>query len=109
MPIKVYIAGPYTKGDPVINTHNAIKAGEMLASFGFVPFIPHLTHFWHFLYPHDADYWYRYDFNWLDTCDCLLRLPGESKGADEEMRRMIDQGKPCFLDIPSLREHYGGN
>ena len=102
--IKVYIAGPYTKGDVVINTRKAITMGEVLASYGFVPYIPHLTFFWHLVHPHEADFWYEYDFHWLDCCDCLIRIPGESEGADREMHRMINAGKPVFLDLVSLVE-----
>jgi hypothetical protein len=100
--IKVYVAGPYTKGDVVINVRNAIDAGEELTRLGFVAYIPHLTLFWHLVHPHGPDFWYEYDFHWLDFCDCLLRIPGESVGADKEMARMINQGKPVFLDIESL-------
>jgi hypothetical protein len=101
---KVYVAGPYTKGDVAVNVRKAITAGEVLAQEGFIPFIPHLTHFWHLIHPHDVEYWYQYDMHWLECCDCLLRLDGDSKGADEEMRRMIELGRPCFLDIDSLVE-----
>ena len=106
MHIKVYVAGPYTKGDVAINVRKALTAGEALSLYGFVPYIPHLSHFWHLVHPHDVDFWYQLDTHWLDCCDCLLRLPGESHGADLEMERMIEQGKPCFLDIPSLIERY---
>lgn len=107
-PIKVYVAGPYTKGDVVMNVRKAIDVAEELIRHRFVPYIPHLTHFWHFIHHHDPDFWYEYDFHWLDFCDCLLRIPGESKGSDREMQRMISQGKPVFLDIESLVKHYGG-
>jgi hypothetical protein len=103
---KVYIAGPYTKGDVAINVRKAITAGEVLAQEGFIPFVPHLTHFWHLIHPHDVEYWYQYDMHWLECCDCLLRLDGDSKGADEEMRRMASLGKPIFMDIVSLVEYY---
>ncbi len=106
MAIKVYVAGPYSKGDAAINIRNALVAGEQLVSHGLVPYIPHLNHLWHLIYPHEADFWYSYDNHWLGSCDCLLRLPGESKGADREMQRMIENNKPCFLDIPSLLEYY---
>lgn len=106
--IKVYVAAPYRKGDVVINVRKAIDAGETLVHHGFIPFVPHLTHFWHLVHSHDPEYWYSYDNYWLDCCDCLLRLPGESKGADDEMQRMLAQGKLVFLDLPSLIERYGG-
>ena len=104
--IKVYVAGPYSKGDIAVNVRNAIQVGEKIASFGMIPYIPHLTHFWHLLHSHPVDYWYRYDFHWLDVCDCLLRLPGESHGADEEMKRMVENHRMVFLDTESLVDWY---
>jgi hypothetical protein len=104
--IKVYIAAPYSKGDIAINVRNAIQAGEKISTYGMIPYIPHLTHFWHLQFNHSADYWYKYDFHWLDVCDCLLRLPGESHGADEEMKRMVDNHRIVFLDMESLINWY---
>lgn len=95
----IYIAGPYSKDDPVINTANAIKAAEILVSHGYTPYIPHLTMFWHFIIPHEIDYWYKYDLEWLDKCDCLLRLPGKSSGADAEVTHAIVKGIPVYYSI----------
>jgi len=102
--IKVYVAGPYTKGDVAINVRGALTAGEHLAQRGFAPYVPHLTHFWHLVHPHEVDFWYAYDMHWLECCDCLLRIPGESTGADKEIERMKELGKPVFYDIESLVE-----
>lgn len=104
--IKVYIAAPYSKGDIAINVRNAIQAGEKISTYGMIPYIPHLTHFWHLFHSHPAGYWYQYDFHWLDVCDCLLRIPGESIGADAEMKRMIENHRMVFLDIESLVDWY---
>jgi hypothetical protein len=43
--IKVYLAGPYTKGDVAENIHNVIKVADTLTDCGYVPYIPHLSHF----------------------------------------------------------------
>jgi hypothetical protein len=80
----IYIAGPYAKPDPVVNTREAIKVAEVIIKLGHVPYIPHLCLLWHFLEPHSIEFWYNYDLEWLDKCDLLLRLPGESTGADKE-------------------------
>lgn len=104
--IKVYVAGPYTKGDVALNVRAALTAGEHLSEAGFVPYVPHLSHFWHLVHPHPVDFWYQYDMHWLECCDCLLRIPGDSHGADEEMRRMMELERPCFLDIESLIDYY---
>ena len=98
----IYVAGPYSNGDPVLNTRKAIEAGELLIELGFVPFIPHLTHLWHLVSPHEIDYWYDYDNEWLNKCDALLRLPGESEGADAEVNRMFAIGKYVYFSIDAL-------
>lgn len=104
--MKVYIAGPYTKGDVAVNVRNAIIAGNIAADFGHVPFIPHLSHFWHMQCPHEYEFWMEQDLEWLKMCDALLRLPGESAGADQEVESMIAQGKPVFysvFDLPRMK------
>ena len=95
----IYIAGPYSKDDPVVNTANAVKAGDLLAREGYIPFIPHLTLFWHFISPHDIDFWYKYDMAWLAKCDCLLRLPGESPGADNEVHWAKKLKMPVYYSV----------
>ena len=56
----IYIAAPYSKDDPVVNTANAIEVADKLKNRGYFPFVPHLTMFWHLLKPHDIEYWYKY-------------------------------------------------
>ena len=101
----VYVAGPYTKVDTIINIQQAIAAGDKLRDLGFTPFIPHMTYAWHMLYPHTIEYWYHYDLEWLEKCDALLRLPGESEGADKEVKyaRLICN-IPVFFSINDLVE-----
>jgi hypothetical protein len=49
--------------------------------------VPHLTHFWHLVSPHEYEFWLKLDLEFLTVCDCLVRLPGESSGADREVAR----------------------
>ena len=105
--MKIYVAGPYTKGDVAVNVRNAILAGNNVAALGHTPFIPHLTHFWHMLYPKEIDFWYKQDIEWLKACDALLRLSGESHGADEEVRIARELGLPIYtsyLEIPRAKK-----
>lgn len=83
--MKVYIAGPYTKPDPVENAAIALRVAEHVLLRGDVPFVPHLTLFWHFAHQHPYKDWLAYDMEWLHACDGLLRIPGESSGADKEV------------------------
>ena len=100
----VYIAGPYTRGDPVTNTGDAIRMADILVSVGYIPFIPHLSLLWHLLRPHALDFWYEYDLAWLDKCDCLLRLSGESPGADKEVEYAITKQIPVYYSVDELIE-----
>ncbi len=83
--MRVYIAGAYTKGDVAVNVREAILAADGVAALGHTPYLPHLTHFWHIVAPHPWQFWLQLDLAWLDLCDCVLRLEGESVGADREV------------------------
>lgn len=85
--MRIYIASPYTLGDTAENVRQQIFAAERLIEKGHTPFVPLLTHFWHFLSPHSHAYWMKQDFDWLESCDAILRLSGKSVGADLEVSR----------------------
>jgi hypothetical protein len=102
--MKVYIAGPYSHPDPVINTRNAIRAADILVEKGHIPYIPHLTMFWHLVSPHRLEFWYEYDKVWLRFCNAVLRLPGDSKGADDEMALATSLGLPIYHDFNEIPE-----
>lgn len=100
--MKIYVAGPYTKGDVAENVRNAIITGNNLRALGHTPFIPHLTHFWHLLVPHDIEFWYKYDLEWLKVCDAVFRLNGESHGADKEVELANQLNIPVVYDYAEL-------
>lgn len=106
-PIRVYVAGPITLGDQLTNIVEGIRAGEQLLKLGFVPFVPHaMSALWHMHHPKTHAEWLAYDFAWLQTCDALLRLPGESRGADAEVNYAVEHGIPCFYSVAGLVGHY---
>jgi hypothetical protein len=101
----VYIAGPYTNPDPVLNTRNAIKVGAEIWRQHQVPvLIPHLTMFMHFLQPMSLDGWYEFDKAQLEHCDALLRLPGPSTGADMEVEFAECNDIPVFYYLETLED-----
>lgn len=100
--IKVYVAGPYTKPNPAENTQKAIKVGSELLEKGFAPYVPHLTLLWDTVDPQPYETWIEYDFEWLAVCDVLLRLPGESSGADREIAFARGRGIPVVYTIEDL-------
>lgn len=107
----VYIAGPISKGDMAHNIGQANDAQIALMKAGFAPINPMLSVF--VGYPHDrepntmprgtthAD-WMGMDLPLVEVCDALLRLPGESKGADNEVAHARLHNIPVFHDLDSL-------
>lgn len=103
---RIYVAGPYTKGDVAENVHKAFKAANDLADLGFAPFVPHFTHFWHLIFQRPYEFWLELDNQFLPCCQAILRLPGESNGADKEVAYAEKLGIPIFHDIASLDKHF---
>ena len=99
---RVYVAGPYSGGDTLANIARAVFHADWLLSLGYIPFVPHLTGFWHFYHPRKYEEWLAYDMAWLRMCDALLRIPGESPGADREVALAESLGIPVFYSVPEL-------
>jgi len=100
--IRVFVSGPYTS-DPEGNTEKALALATELLDLGFVPFVPHLSHYWNKLYSRDYETWLELDFAWIDACDFLYRMPGDSPGGDREViyaRELV--GKPVVCSMPEL-------
>ena len=100
--MRIFISAPYTNPDPCINVREVIFAAEVLIKKGHIPFLPHLNHLWHLICSHPIEFWYDFDLKWLDVCDAILRLPGESYGADKEIEYAINKGKKVFYGIDEL-------
>ncbi|RLC39266.1 hypothetical protein DRH27_00010 [Candidatus Falkowbacteria bacterium] len=88
----VYVASPYTIGNQAENVRAQIDAGDKLMTAGFCPILPLLTHFQHLIYPRPYEDWMKHDFHLITLCDYLLRLPGESLGADREVKYAYEKG-----------------
>lgn len=108
-PVRVYIAGPLSKGDLGHNIAQAIRAADRLMALGCAPYVPHLTVYWQIMSAmtggvkfDDYDHWLRLDFAWLGVSDALLRLPGESKGADMEIDEARRLGIPVFYSMEAV-------
>ena len=99
---KIYIASPYTLGDVAVNVKNSIDAANELIKHGFAPYCPLLSHFHHMIHPQEYDVWMDVGLTWLVQCDAVLRLPGESKGADIECQIALEGGIPVFYTIEKL-------
>lgn len=98
----IYVAGPYTQGDPATNVASALEAADQVLALGHVPLVPHLSHYWHQISPKDYEAWLAIDLAYLAACDGLLRLPGYSPGADREVEFAKAQGLPVWYGLEAL-------
>lgn len=108
--MRVFVAGPYTQPCLLSNTRKAIQAAAALRKRGHHPFLPHTALLWDFLEPSDYETWMEWTLSWLEVCDAVLRLPGESPGADREVARAEELGIPVYEDVRKIprqakREH----
>lgn len=130
---RVYLAGPISKGDLVANINQATDAFVQLARAGLAPWCPQwscfstgavrglvaapdgtlgkhvyavgtaaggggLTH---------AD-WLDTDLAWVGVAEAVLRLPGESTGADVETAHARALGIPVFDSVEAVVAWAGG-
>lgn len=117
-----YVAGPMSKGEMIDNISQALKAGARLREKGIIPLIPHLNAFESFLVKthgegfantqsanSTADYagWLQDDFALIErAADSVLRLPGESYGADREVEFAQSLGIPVFRTVSGVVQDY---
>lgn len=88
-----YIAAPYS-ADPDRCTRTAIEAYHHLLDAGIPAICPHLSHFAEQHRPREYEEWLALDLRLLERCDVLVRLPGESAGADREAAHAGRRGIP---------------
>ena len=109
--LRVYISGPITLGDRQHNFDQAAAAHARLMLAGFAVLNPMLTMRLPFgwdseQFPHDL--WLAGCLPWVSVADAVLRLPGESRGADLECAYAGLRGIPVFYDIVELIETVKG-
>lgn len=102
--MRVYVAGPISLGDLYANLRSAIDAADQLLESGHAPFVPHLACVWNMIHPHGYEQWMALDREWLLQCNALLRLPGESAGADREVQTARLHDIPSFESVEAVLE-----
>lgn len=124
---RVYVAGPISKGDLGDNIAKACNLGIELIRLGFAPLVPQLTCYMGqrtraFYSPTTGSVtkcgpdpevlpcgtahadWIGVDLPWVAVADAVLRLPGESAGADQEVAEACRLGIPVFATLGDLKE-----
>ena len=93
----VYLAAPYTKGDPAINTHCQVQLFLQLLSDAVVtPLSPLLSHLVHLIQPQTYETWMRLSFEELNHCDACFASFAVHKPLNYEQR--VSEGMSRELD-----------
>ncbi|HNE37355.1 MAG TPA: DUF4406 domain-containing protein [Microthrixaceae bacterium] len=92
----VYVAGPIS-GDPFGCVRQGVEAFDVLRGVGCTPILPQLSVLAEMVQHRPYEEWMAYDFEVIARCDALVRLPGESEGADREVRHARELGVRVYL------------
>lgn len=98
----VYIASPYTQGDIEENVRKSLEMADELLVHHFIPYPPLLTHYWHQISPKAWEVWLAMDKAILLRCNCVLRMPGFSVGANEEVEFAEKHAIPVYYSLEEL-------
>jgi len=106
--MRVYISGPLEGGDQRQNIRRALLAMESILLSGHEPFCPHLSWFAELFMLHQVPRtaWMRLDLAWLSQADVVVRIPGESPGADVEVARAGELGIPVVVGVKAFFDRY---
>lgn len=92
--IRVYVSGPITKGNRNWNLYQANEVHRILLDAGYAVLNPMLT----ILFPDEKNVahgvWLASDLAFIEVCHVVVRLVGESVGADMETAHADKLGIP---------------
>ncbi len=111
---RVYIAGPISKGDIVVNVQQASAAFFGLLKGNVAPWCPHWSVYAGGMPAYSCPYpeatpsgtchadWMGVDLPWVAVAEAVLRIPGESTGADAEVAEAKRLGIPVFESVAEV-------
>lgn len=99
----VYVAGPVT-GDPWGCVRRATRMAHQLDQLGFDAYLAQVSVLHEIVDPQPYERWISLGFNMLARCDGLIRLPGDSPGADREVNHALELGLPVLSHHDDLKE-----
>ena len=100
----IYISSTYTLGDVKENVMRQIDAAHKIMDMGHAPIAPLLSHFLHLRRERPYDDWMVIDLAIVPKCDILLRLDGESAGAEKEVKIANECNIPIVYSFDELIE-----
>lgn len=92
----VYVAGPIT-AEPWACVRKAIAASNTLDALGMAAYLPQLSVLHEMVEPRPYEHWVEHGLAMVERCDGLLRIPGESGGADREVDHALGLRIPVWL------------
>lgn len=95
---KLYLAGPISIGSWAVNDERFQTAHDALMEAGFAVFNPGLTMHLGCAEDYTHEDWLECCLPWVREADLLVRLPGESRGADREVEEALACGVQVFGD-----------
>lgn len=99
----VGIASPYTTPDPITNIRLGARFATALwtcSNGDLVPVLPNANLVWDMIAPLPYEAWLAITMAVIVRCDAIVRLPGESSGADLEVERAESLGIPVLYAHP---------
>ena len=115
----ILIAGPYrsgTGGDPALIAENLERLEEAAAPIHRLGHVPMIGE-WVALpilrgmderESVDGDVMYETAYRLLQHCDAVLRLPGESAGADKDEEIALERGLPVYRSLDEIPARENG-
>lgn len=79
-----------------------MDAAKQLMDNGLHPYVPHYNCFFQITHPRSQEDFMRLDFAFLEVCHAVLRIPGESIGADREITFANIHNIPVFCTMSDL-------
>ncbi len=98
----VYLACPMRIGHWSNNVRKAATIGRQLMDAGYAVINPMGSWLLDLAVPTKFEDWIECDYGLIAVSDCVLRIEGESEGADLEVERADGIGKDVFLDVKVL-------
>lgn len=108
----LYLAGPISTGQLIQNVREMCYYADMLMNYKLAPYNPASSHTQDLILPRSYSDWLKYDFKMLTKMGLLLRMPGDSKGADMEIIWAKQHGIPIIIlesrsDLLKFCRRYG--
>ena len=92
----VFLAAPYSQNPAACIGAVCRVATVMIESTAFTPVVPTLSMLWDTVTPRPYEWWSRVHLDVMQVCDAVLRLPGDSPGADREIEKARSLGIPVL-------------